>query len=68
LLFSFFIWLFFCRTRVRKETFTDLWNSHQDNITIKIIYIFRKRLKNGAFGAKNHPSRRINFSFLIWPD
>jgi len=27
-----------------------------------------KSSENGAFGAKNHPSRRINFIFLIWPD
>jgi hypothetical protein len=32
------------------------------------IYQAAKALKNGAFGAKNHPSRRINFSFLIWPN
>jgi hypothetical protein len=25
-----------------------------------------KNSKNGTFGAKNHPSRRINFPFLIW--
>jgi len=25
-----------------------------------------KSFENGTFGAKNHPSRRINFPFLIW--
>jgi hypothetical protein len=25
-------------------------------------------IKGISFGDKNHPSRRINFIFLIWPD
>jgi hypothetical protein len=35
---------------------------------MQCIYQAAKALKNGAFGAKNKPASRINFSFLIWPD
>jgi len=35
---------------------------------MQCIYQAAKALKNGAFGAKNQSARRINFSFLIWPD
>jgi hypothetical protein len=31
---------------------------------LQCIYQAAKALKNGAFGAENHPSRRMNFSFL----
>jgi hypothetical protein len=35
---------------------------------MQFIYQAAKVLKNGAFGAKNKPHSRINFSFLIWAD
>jgi hypothetical protein len=35
---------------------------------MQCIYQAAEALETGAFGAKNHPSRRINFIFLIWPD
>jgi hypothetical protein len=35
---------------------------------MQCIYQAAKALETGAFGAKNHPSRRIKFIFLIWPN
>jgi len=35
---------------------------------MQCVFQASKALKKGAFGAKNHPSRRINFIFIIWPD
>ncbi len=35
---------------------------------MQCIYQAAKALETGAFGAKNHSSRRINFIFSIWPD